>query len=228
MCFLAKRLVYSSMFFVTLQLEYHNSDRFMAETKKIRTALVSVFHKDGLDELLAKLSDEGVKFLSTGGTRQFIEKLGYECGAVEDVTDYPSILGGRVKTLHPKGFGGILARRDNNADQAQMEQYDINPIDLVIVDLYPFEETVANGASEADIIEKIDIGGISLIRAGAKNFNDVVIVPSKNEYGMLLDILKTSGANTTLAQRKAFATRAFGVSSHYDKAINAWFEASKA
>ncbi len=163
MCFLAKRLVYSSMFFVTLQLEYHNSDRFMAETKKIRTALVSVFHKDGLDELLAKLNDEGVKFLSTGGTRQFIEKLGYECGAVEDVTDYPSILGGRVKTLHPKVFGGILARRDNNADQAQMEQYGINPIDLVIVDLYPFEETVANGASEADIIEKIDIGGISLI-----------------------------------------------------------------
>ena len=201
MCFLAKRLVYSSMFFVTLQLEYHNSDRFMAETKKIRTALVSVFHKDGLDELLAKLND---------------------------VTDYPSILGGRVKTLHPKVFGGILARRDNNADQAQMEQYHINPIDLVIVDLYPFEETVANGASESDIIEKIDIGGISLIRAGAKNFNDVVIVPSKNEYGMLLDILKTSGANTTLAQRKAFATRAFSVSSHYDKAINAWFEASKA
>ena len=178
--------------------------------------------------MLAKLNDEGVKFLSTGGTRQFIEELGYECGAVEDLTAYPSILGGRVKTLHPKVFGGILARRDNHADKAQMEQYDINPIDLVIVDLYPFEETVASGANESDIIEKIDIGGISLIRAGAKNFNDVVIVPSKNEYGMLLDILKASGANTTLAQRKAFATRAFGVSSHYDTAIHAWFEANNA
>lgn len=228
MCFLGKPLVYSSMFFVTLQLEYHNSNRFMTETKKIRTALVSVFHKDGLNELLAKLNDEGVKFLSTGGTRRFIEELGYECGAVEDLTAYPSILGGRVKTLHPKVFGGILARRDNNADKAQMEQYDINPIDLVIVDLYPFEETVASGANQSDIIEKIDIGGISLIRAGAKNFNDVVIVPSKNEYGMLLDILKASGANTTLAQRKAFATRAFGVSSHYDTAIHAWFEANNA
>ena len=161
-------MVYSSMFFVTLQLEYHNSNRFMTETKKIRTALVSVFHKDGLNELLAKLNDEGVKFLSTGGTRQFIEELGYECGAVEDVTAYPSILGGRVKTLHPKVFGGILARRDNDADKTQMEQYEINPIDLVLVDLYPFEETEAGGANESDIIEKIDIGGISLIRAGAK------------------------------------------------------------
>ena len=189
---------------------------------------MSVFHKDGLNELLAKLNDEGVKFLSTGGTRRFIEELGYECGAVEDLTAYPSILGGRVKTLHPKVFGGILARRDNHADKAQMEQYDINPIDLVIVDLYPFEETVASGANQSDVIEKIDIGGISLIRAGAKNFNDVVIVPSKNEYGMLLDILKASGANTTLAQRKAFATRAFGVSSHYDTAIHAWFEANNA
>ena len=137
-------------------------------------------------------------------------------------------MAGRVKTLHPKVFGGILARRDNDADKTQMEEYEITPIDWVSVDLYPFEETVASGANESDIIEKIDIGGISLIRAGAKNFNDVVIVPSKNEYGMLLDILKTSGANTTLAQRKAFATRAFGVSSHYDQDINAWFEASKA
>lgn len=228
MCFLACWLVYSSMFFVTLQRKYHNSNRFMAETKKIRTALVSVFHKDGLDELLAKLNDEGVRFLSTGGTREFIESLGYKCDAVEDVTAYPSILGGRVKTLHPKVFGGILARRANAGDQEQMEQYAISPIDLVIVDLYPFEDTVASGASEADIIEKIDIGGISLIRAGAKNFNDVVIVPSKNEYGMLLDILKINGANTTLAQRKTFATRAFGVSSHYDKAIHTWFESEKA
>ena len=196
----------------------------MAETKKIKTALVSVFHKDGLDELLKKLNEEGVKFLSTGGTQKFIESLGYECQKVEDVTTYPSILGGRVKTLHPKVFGGILARRENVGDLDQMKQYEIPAIDLVIVDLYPFEQTVASGASEEDIIEKIDIGGISLIRAGAKNFNDVVIVPSKAEYGMLLDILKAQGAETTLAQRREFATRAFGVSSHYDTAINAWFE----
>ena len=196
----------------------------MAETKKIKTALVSVFHKDGLDELLKKLNEEGVKFLSTGGTQKFIESLGYECQKVEDVTTYPSILGGRVKTLHPKVFGGILARRENEGDLDQMKQYEIPAIDLVIVDLYPFEQTVASGASEEDIIEKIDIGGISLIRAGAKNFNDVVIVPSKAEYGMLLDILKAQGAETTLAQRREFATRAFGVSSHYDTAINAWFE----
>ena len=196
----------------------------MAETKKIKTALVSVFHKDGLDELLKKLNEEGVKFLSTGGTQQFIESLGYECQKVEDVTTYPSILGGRVKTLHPKVFGGILARRENAGDIEQMKQYEIPEIDLVIVDLYPFEQTVASGASEADIIEKIDIGGISLIRAGAKNFKDVVIVPSKAEYGVLLDILKAQGAETTLEQRRDFATRAFGVSSHYDTAINAWFK----
>ena len=196
----------------------------MAGTKKIKTALVSVFHKDGLDELLAKLNEEGVKFLSTGGTQKFIESLGYECQTVESVTSYPSILGGRVKTLHPKVFGGILARRDNEGDQAQMKEYDIPEIDLVIVDLYPFEQTVASGADEADIIEKIDIGGISLIRAGAKNCNDVVIVPSKTEYGMLLDILKKNGAQTTLEERKMFAARAFGVSSHYDTAIHGWFE----
>lgn len=137
----------------------------MSEVKKIKTALVSVFHKDGLDELLAKLNAEGVKFLSTGGTQKFIESLGYECQAVEDVTTYPSILGGRVKTLHPKIFGGILGRRGLESDQEQMAKYEIPEIDLVIVDLYPFEQTVASGASEADIIEKIDIGGISLIRA---------------------------------------------------------------
>ena len=195
----------------------------MSDQRKIKTALVSVFHKDGLDELLKKLNDEGVKFLSTGGTQNFIESLGYECQAVQDVTTYPSILGGRVKTLHPKIFGGILGRRANEGDQQQMAQYEIPEIDLVIVDLYPFEQTVASGASEADIIEKIDIGGISLIRAGAKNFNDVVIVPSKAEYSVLLDILKEQGAATTLEQRRMFATRAFGVSSHYDTAINAWF-----
>ena len=195
----------------------------MAETKKIKTALVSVFHKDGLDELLAKLNEEGVKFLSTGGTQKFIESLGYECEKVEEVTTYPSILGGRVKTLHPKIFGGILARRDNEGDQEQMKEYEIPSIDLVIVDLYPFEQTVASGASDADIIEKIDIGGISLIRAGAKNFKDVVIVPSKTEYGVLLDILKKKCAETDIEDRKMFAERAFGVSSHYDTAIHAWF-----
>ena len=195
----------------------------MAETKKIKTALVSVFHKDGLDELLAKLNEEGVKFLSTGGTQKFIESLGYECQKVEDVTTYPSILGGRVKTLHPKIFGGILARRDNEGDQEQMKEFEIPSIDLVIVDLYPFEQTVASGASDADIIEKIDIGGISLIRAGAKNFKDVVIVPSKAEYNVLLDILKQKGAETDIEDRKMFAERALGVSSHYDSAIHAWF-----
>ena len=195
----------------------------MAGRKAIKTALVSVFHKDGLDELLAKLNAEGVRFLSTGGTQKFIEALGYECQSVESVTTYPSILGGRVKTLHPKVFGGILARRDNEGDKSQMAEYEIPEIDLVIVDLYPFEDTVASGASEQDIIEKIDIGGISLIRAGAKNFNDVVIVPSKAEYGMLLDILNEKGAYTDLSDRRMLATRAFGVSSHYDTAIHSWF-----
>lgn len=195
----------------------------MAGTKQIKTALISVFHKDGLEDLLAKLNKEGVKFLSTGGTQKFIESLGYDCQKVEEVTTYPSILGGRVKTLHPKVFGGILARRDNEGDQEQMKQYDIPAIDLVIVDLYPFEQTVASGASEQDIIEKIDIGGISLIRAGAKNFKDVVIVPSKAEYGMLLDLLNKKGAQTDIEDRKKFAERAFGVSSHYDTAIHEWF-----
>lgn len=195
----------------------------MAETKRMKTALISVFHKDGLEELLAKLHEEGLKFLSTGGTQSFIESLGYECQKVEDVTTYPSILGGRVKTLHPKIFGGILARRDNEGDLGQMQEYEIPAIDLVIVDLYPFEQTVAGGASEAEIIEKIDIGGISLIRAGAKNFKDVVIVPSKAEYGVLLDILNKRGAQTDIEDRKMLAERAFGVSSHYDTAIHNWF-----
>ena len=196
----------------------------MADRKRIKTALISVFHKDGLEDLLRKLNDEGVKFLSTGGTQAFIESLGYECEKVEQVTTYPSILGGRVKTLHPKVFGGILGRRDNEGDREQMAQYEIPEIDLVVVDLYPFEQTVAGGASEEDIIEKIDIGGISLIRAAAKNFNDVVIVPSKSEYGLLLNILNEQGAETTREQRRMLATRAFGVSSHYDTAIHAWFE----
>ena len=197
----------------------------MAGTKQIKTALISVFHKDGLDDLLKKLHVEGVKFLSTGGTQEFIESLGYDCQKVEDVTSYPSILGGRVKTLHPKIFGGILARRDKESDQKQMAKYDIPAIDLVIVDLYPFEQTVASGASSEDIIEKIDIGGISLIRAGAKNFKDVVIIPSKAEYPVLLQILNTKGAQTDVEDRKMFAERAFGVSSHYDTAIHSWFVA---
>ena len=197
----------------------------MAGTKQIKTAFISVFHKDGLEDLLKKLNAEGVKFLSTGGTQEFIESLGYECKKVEDVTSYPSILGGRVKTLHPKVFGGILARRDNEGDQKQMAEYDIPAIDLVIVDLYPFEQTVASGASPEDIIEKIDIGGISLIRAGAKNFKDVVIIPSKAEYPVLLQVLNTKGAQTDVEDRKMFAERAFGVSSHYDTAIHSWFVA---
>lgn len=196
----------------------------MAEVKEIKTALISVFHKDGLEDLLRKLDAEGVSFLSTGGTQEFIESLGYKCQKVEDVTTYPSILGGRVKTLHPKVFGGILARRDHAGDREQMQQYEIPAIDLVVVDLYPFEQTVANGASEADIIEKIDIGGISLIRAGAKNFKDVVIVPSKAEYGLLLEILNAKGAKTDLEDRRMFAARAFGVSIRYDTAIHDWFQ----
>ena len=195
----------------------------MAESRQIKTALISVFHKDGLEDLLKKLNEEGVKFLSTGGTQKFIEGLGYDCQKVEDVTTYPSILGGRVKTLHPKIFGGILARRDNEGDQKQMEEYEIPSIDLVIVDLYPFEQTVASGASEQDIIEKIDIGGISLIRAGAKNFKDVVIIPSKAEYPVLLELLNQKGAVTDLEDRRMLAERACGVSSHYDTAIHEWF-----
>ena len=195
----------------------------MVDTKEIKTALISVFHKDGLEDILKKLNEEGVKFLSTGGTQQFIESLGYECQKVEDVTTYPSILGGRVKTLHPKVFGGILARRDFENDQKEMAEYEIPTIDLVIVDLYPFEQTVASGASEADIIEKIDIGGISLIRAGAKNFNDVVIVPSKAEYPVLLQLLNKQGAKTGLEDRKLFAEHAFGIRSQYDTAIHNWF-----
>lgn len=195
----------------------------MAENKKIKRALVSVFHKDGLDEILRTLHAQGVELLSTGGTQSFIESLGIPCTAVEDVTSYPSILGGRVKTLHPKIFGGILGRRNLEGDQTQMAQYEIPEIDLVIVDLYPFEATVASGACDADIIEKIDIGGISLIRAGAKNFKDVIIVPSKAEYKPLLDLLQQKNGTSDIEDRKWFATQAFGVSSHYDTAIHNWF-----
>ena len=202
----------------------HKQTLYMAETRKIQRALVSVFHKDGLEDILRTLNAQGVELLSTGGTQTFIESLGIPCQKVEDVTTYPSILGGRVKTLHPKVFGGILGRRELESDQQQMKQYDIPAIDLVIVDLYPFEDTVASGASAADIIEKIDIGGISLIRAAAKNFRDVIIVPSKAEYKPVLDLLQKQGAQSEIEDRKWFATRAFGVSSHYDTAIHGWFE----
>ncbi|MCM1110288.1 MAG: bifunctional phosphoribosylaminoimidazolecarboxamide formyltransferase/IMP cyclohydrolase [Clostridium sp.] len=200
----------------------------MGDLKHIKKALVSVFHKDGLDEILKLLHDGGVSFISTGGTRSFIESLGYDCEAVEDLTGYPSILGGRVKTLHPKVFGGILARRDNDEDRRHTEQFEIPAIDLVIVDLYPFEATVASGAPEADIIEKIDIGGISLIRAAAKNFNDVVIVASKQQYLPLAEMLRRNGAASTLAERRFFAKEAFAVSSGYDSAIFNYFARSEA
>lgn len=200
----------------------------MSDVKKIKTALVSVFYKDGLEEILSLLNADGVKFLSTGGTKSFIESLGYSCQAVEDLTGYPSILGGRVKTLHPKVFGGILNRRENEGDRQQIAQYEIPEIDLVIVDLYPFEATVASGASDADIIEKIDIGGISLIRGAAKNYNDVVIVASKQQYAPLAEMLKASGAESTLEQRRWFAKEAFAVSSGYDAAIYNYFAGADA
>ena len=195
----------------------------MADNKKIKTALVSVFNKENLDNIIHKLNELGVKILSTGGTKSFIESLGVEVTSVESLTGYPSILGGRVKTLHPKVFGGILSRRDNQGDVSQLTEYEIPEIDLVIVDLYPFEETVVSGASEQDIIEKIDIGGISLIRAAAKNFKDVVIVPSKKEYAPLLELLKKENGETSMADRKWFAGQAFAVSSHYDAAIYGYF-----
>lgn len=196
----------------------------MSETKRIKTALISVYHKEGLDDILAKLHEEGVTFLSTGGTQHFIESKGYPCQAVETLTSYPSILGGRVKTLHPKIFGGILGRRSMEEDRRQMERYAIADIDLVIVDLYPFEATVASGADEASVIEKIDIGGISLIRAAAKNYNDVVIVASKVQYKPLWGILFEHGAVTSLEERRWFAKEAFAVSSRYDTAIFHYFD----
>lgn len=191
----------------------------MSTERKIKTALVSVYHKDGLDDILKMLNNQGVKFISTGGTRQFIESLGLPCDAVEDLTGYPSILGGRVKTLHPKIFGGILGRRDLKEDQKQLKAYDIPEIDLVIVDLYPFEETVASNAKEQEIIEKIDIGGISLIRAAAKNYRDVTIVASKNQYSALHKLLTEKEGTLNIEDRKWFAKEAFGVSSAYDSAI---------
>lgn len=200
----------------------------MAEsTKRIESALISVFHKDGLEPIVRELHRLGVQLYSTGGTRAFIEELGIPVTPVEHLTDFPSILGGRVKTLHPKVFGGILARRGLSADVAQMEEHAIPPIDLVIVDLYPFEATVAAGGSEQEIIEKIDIGGISLIRAAAKNHADVLIVPAQCHYAEVLDLLQGQQGATTVAQRKRFATFAFAESAHYDTAIHAWFSGEK-
>ncbi len=190
---------------------------------KIKSALISVYYKDGLEPLIQQLSRLGVTMYSTGGTEEFIKGLGCEVKAVEDVTGYPSILGGRVKTLHPKIFGGILSRRANSGDVKQTAEYDIPGIDLVIVDLYPFEETVKAGLPEEEIIEKIDIGGISLIRAAAKNYGDVVIIASKNDYGTLTAMLEGQDGSTSLEQRRMFARNAFNVSSHYDTAIFNYF-----
>ena len=186
--------------------------------KQIKSALISVYYKDGLDEIISKLSELNIDIYTTGGTQSFIESLGVMVHRVEDLTGYPSILGGRVKTLHPKIFGGILAKREVE-HIAQLDEYEIPQIDLVIVDLYPFEETVADSAAEADIIEKIDIGGISLIRAAAKNFRDVVVIPSKSQYPDLLSILKDHDGHTDIVQRKYLSAEAFKISSHYDNAI---------
>lgn len=195
----------------------------MSYPVKIKNALISVYYKDNLEPLIRQLHADGVIFYSTGGTEKFIRELGIDVIAVEDLTGYPSILGGRVKTLHPKVFGGILNRRGNKEDKSHIEQYEIPEIDLVIVDLYPFEETVKSGATEADIIEKIDIGGISLIRAAAKNYNDVVIIASKNDYTTLGDILTENAGYTMLTHRRLFARQAFNISSHYDTAIFNYF-----
>jgi phosphoribosylaminoimidazolecarboxamide formyltransferase / IMP cyclohydrolase len=194
----------------------------MAE-KKIQSALISVYYKDNLEPIIALLKDQGVKIYSTGGTQKFIEEQGAEVEAVEELTGYPSIFGGRVKTLHPKIFGGILHRRDHDGDVSQASEYEIPPIDLVIVDLYPFEETVNSGAAEKEIVEKIDIGGISLIRAAAKNFKDVVIIASKDQYKSLEEKLSANKGITTIKDRRYFAAHAFKVSSHYDTHIFNYF-----
>jgi phosphoribosylaminoimidazolecarboxamide formyltransferase/IMP cyclohydrolase len=195
----------------------------MSELKGIRTALISVFYKDGLESIALKLHELGVTIYSTGGTQTFLEKLGIEVIAVEDLTSYPSILGGRVKTLHPKVFGGILSRRNESDDIAQLEEYDIPELDLVIVDLYPFQETIQAGASDEEIIEKIDIGGVSLIRAAAKNFNDVLVVSDRKQYAELNNLLINQQGNTRLIDRKQFAAAAFANISTYDNAISSWF-----
>lgn len=210
----------------TLSFDLNFPKKIMSGQKKIKNALISVFYKDNLEPVIRKLHELGVGIFSTGGTQTFIEGLNVPVTPVESLTSYPSILGGRVKTLHPKIFGGILSRRGLESDIAQLEEYEIPEIDLVIVDLYPFEQTVASGAAEQDIIEKIDIGGISLIRAAAKNFSDVIIVSSRNDYPSLLELLNTKNGNSDLTDRKKFATKAFAVSSNYDTAIFNWFNAA--
>ena len=195
----------------------------MSHSKTAKSALISVFHKDGLAPIVKKLNEQGVTIYSTGGTETFIKNLGIEVVPVEDVTSYPSILGGRVKTLHPKVFGGILNRQDHEGDVKEMEQYEIPQLDIVIVDLYPFEKTVASGASEEDIIEKIDIGGISLIRAAAKNFKDVLCVSSMKDYEEFLQLISANNGDISLEDRKRFAGKAFQESSHYDTAIFNYF-----
>ncbi len=209
------------MYFCATQLIYK-----MSTTKKIKSALISVFSKDGLEPIIRLLNDQNVTLYSTGGTEEFIKNLGFPVIQVEEVTDYPSILGGRVKTLHPKIFGGILNRQENTSDVAQMTEYNIPQIDLVIVDLYPFEATVKSGASEADIIEKIDIGGISLIRAAAKNFQDTVIVSSMEQYSLFLEMISSQNGSTTIENRKLLALKAFNVTSHYDSAIFNYFNSN--
>lgn len=199
----------------------------MSELKSVKSALISVFNKDGLGPIVQKLNDLGVTIYSTGGTEKFIKDQGIDVIAVEDLTSYPSILGGRVKTLHPKVFGGILNRQDNDSDVAEMKEFDIPQIDVVIVDLYPFEKTVASGASEEDIIEKIDIGGISLIRAAAKNFRDVICIPSVEDYSEFLDLLSDNNGQTTIEDRKKLAGRAFKISSLYDTAIFDFFNSEE-
>jgi phosphoribosylaminoimidazolecarboxamide formyltransferase/IMP cyclohydrolase len=199
----------------------------MSARKQIKSALISVFDKGGLEPIVKQLHKNGVAIYSTGGTQTFIEGLDIPVIRVEDLTSYPSILGGRVKTLHPKVFGGILTRRENEGDQAQIKEFDIPELDLVIVDLYPFEDTVSSGAGHADIIEKIDIGGISLIRAAAKNYKDVVIIPSKNQYATFLDIITEHKCTTELGERKDFARDAFDTSSHYDSHIFKYFNNNK-
>lgn len=191
--------------------------------KKIKSALLSVYHKDGLADIVKKLDELGVKIISTGGTHSFISGLGVEAEKVEDITSYPSILGGRVKTLHPKIFGGILARRDNETDIAHLSEYDIPEIDMVVVDLYPFSETVASGAGEEDIIEKIDIGGIALIRAAAKNYRDTLIISHRGQYGRLYELLDSKGGLVSIEERRLFAAEAFSVSSEYDTHIFNYF-----
>ncbi|MGF1557493.1 MAG: bifunctional phosphoribosylaminoimidazolecarboxamide formyltransferase/IMP cyclohydrolase [Flavobacteriaceae bacterium] len=195
----------------------------MSTFKKADSALISVFHKDGLEPIVRKFDELGITIYSTGGTEKFIKDLGIAVIPVEEVTSYPSILGGRVKTLHPKVFGGILNRQDNQSDLAQLKEFEIPQLDIVIVDLYPFEKTVASGASEEDIIEKIDIGGISLIRAAAKNYQDVLCVSSMEDYAEVLEIISEGNGSTTLEVRKRFAAKAFNASSHYDTAIFNYF-----